>query len=182
MLLVDNIIIGLIVVSVLIGMFRGFVPEVMSIAVWVAAIWLAGQYADVVAVRLADRIESPTLLLWLSRGIVFIGVLLAGGVATAIVSMVVKMTGLSGTDRLLGMAFGLVRGVLVFGVLVTFARVLELEQEPWWQDSKLIPYGEQVAGWIVSLLPEAVAGYLPDAAREMEKEAGPVVLPRPDPT
>jgi membrane protein required for colicin V production len=180
MLLVDNIIVGMIAISVLVGLWRGFIPEVMSIVVWIAAVWLAWQYADLVAVRLQDRIDSPALLLWLSRAIVFAGALIAGGMVTAIISMLVEKSGLSGTDRMLGMAFGLVRGVLIFGVLVVFARVLELEQEPWWEESKLIPYGERVGGWLLAVLPDDVTSYLPEAAREVEEAAGDVPGLRPE--
>jgi membrane protein required for colicin V production len=182
MLLVDNIIIGLVLISVLIGLFRGFIPEVMSIAVWIVSVWLAWQYADVVSVRLEDKIDSPALLLWLSRAIVFAGGLIGGGLLTAVVSLLVEKSGLSGTDRVLGMAFGLVRGVLVFGVLVVFARVLDLQQETWWTQSRLIPYGERVGGWILSVLPDEVAEFLPEAAREVEEQAGELpALPIPEP-
>jgi uncharacterized membrane protein required for colicin V production len=80
------------------------------------------------------------------------------------------------------MAFGLVRGVLVFGVLVVFARVLDLQQETWWTQSRLIPYGERVGGWILSVLPDEVAEFLPEAAREVEEQAGELpALPIPEP-
>ncbi|MEM9387371.1 MAG: CvpA family protein [Pseudomonadota bacterium] len=171
MIFVDNIIIAVIAISVLIGLFRGFVPEVMSIVVWVAAVFLSWQYADLVAVRLEQHIDSPALLTWLSRAITFAGVLITGGVTTSLVSLLVEKTGLSGTDRVLGMAFGFARGVLVVGVLVIFANALELQQESWWDESVLIPYGERVAGVVLTVLPEDVSARLPEAVQQMEEAA-----------
>lgn len=171
MIFVDNIIIAVIAISVVIGLFRGFVPEVMSIVVWVAAVFLSWQYADVVAVRLEPHLDSPALLVWLSRAITFAGVLITGGVTTSLVSLLVEKTGLSGTDRMLGMAFGFARGVLVVGVLVIFANALELRQESWWDESVLIPYGERVAGVLLTVLPEDVSTKLPEAMQQMEQAA-----------
>ncbi len=171
MILVDNIIMAVIAISAIIGLWRGFIPEVMSIVVWVAAVFLAWQYSDLVAVRLQSHIDSPTLLTWLSRAITFAGALIVGGMATALASFLVEKTGLSGTDRMLGMAFGFVRGVLVVGVLVVFASALELQKEEWWDRSVLIPYGERVAGALLTVLPEDVSEKLPETMQQMEEAA-----------
>lgn len=171
MLLVDNLILIIIAVSVLIGLFRGFVPEVMSIVVWVAAAFLAWQYSDFVAMRLQEHVDSEVLAIWLARALTFAGVLIAGGILTAAVSLLVEKTGLSGTDRMLGMAFGFARGVLIVGVLVLFARALGFAEEAWWDESTLLPYGERVAGLMLSALPSDVGDRLPEFIQQVEGAA-----------
>lgn len=171
MILVDNLIILVVAISVVVGLFRGFIPEVMSIIVWVAAAWLAWEYSDFVTLRIQDHVDSPVLATWLGRALTFAGVLIAGGVATALVSFVLQKTGLSGTDRILGMGFGFARGVLVVGLLVIFARALGFDEEPWWGESTLVPYGEQVADVIVTALPENLGESLPDVLKQAEGAA-----------
>ena len=71
--------------------------------------------------------------------------LIAGGLINALVGMLVTKTGLSGTDRVLGMVFGAARGVLIVGIVVMIFRMLDLDRDEWWSRSTVIPYGEPVA-------------------------------------
>ena len=151
MLLIDYILLGLFAVSVLVGFFRGFVREAFSLVVWGAAIyaaWRLGEAPD----ELLGAIESPMLRLWAGRAGVFLLVLVAGGLGGFLIGQLVDKTGLTGTDRVLGMAFGAARGVLVVGVAVIVLQFLELEREPWWSESLLIPYGARAAEVIRDLL------------------------------
>ena len=145
MQIVDYLIIGLVAVSVLVGYFRGLIYEAMSIATWLAAIWLAWRFGGGASPLVASLFDSPAVQQWLGRAIIFLLVLVIGGLAAWLISMVVKKTGLSGTDRTLGMVFGFVRGALIVGLLVIVGEALGFSQDPWWQDSKFIPYGERVA-------------------------------------
>ncbi len=161
MIAIDNIILALIGLSMLIGLYRGFFPEVLSIVSWVAAFWVAWQFSPLLEYRLEEYVSSPALNLWASRALLFVGVRLVGGLITELISVAVDKTGLTGTTRVLGMMFGFARGVLIFGVLVMFADVLQLTREPWWGESALVPYGEKVAEIIRSSLPEAIGERLP---------------------
>jgi len=161
MLMIDMLIVGVIGVSALIGMFRGFFPELLSLLTWVIAVWSGWNFSDLVEPYLSTKLNSPFLELWVSRGVIFVAVLLIGGLIGQIVALTIRKTGLSGTDRSLGLLFGLVRGALIFGVVVLFAGSLNLSSEPWWQESRVIPYGIQIADWIRSVLPEEVIQYLP---------------------
>ena len=159
--MIDMLIVGVIAVSALIGLFRGFFPELLSLLTWVLAVWTGWNFSDLVEPYLVGKLNSPFLELWVSRGVIFVFVLLIGGLIGQLVALVIRRTGLSGTDRSLGFLFGLVRGVLIFGVVVLFAGTLNLSNEPWWQESRAIPYGVQVADWIHSMLPEQLAQHLP---------------------
>ena len=138
MVTVDYILIGAFAVSLVIGFFRGFFREALSLVNWALALWLAWRFSGLLDPVLAG-VSSPVLKLWIGRGIVFVGALLAGALLSHLVALLIRKTGLTGTDRALGMVFGAARGVLVVGILVIGFQMLELDQEPWWQDSLIVP-------------------------------------------
>ncbi len=138
MVIVDYILLGAVAVSIGIGFFRGFFREALSLLNWAFALWLAWRFSGVLDPALA-AVSSPALKLWLGRGIVFLGALLAGALLSRLVVLVVRKTGLTGVDRSLGMVFGAARGVLVVGILVIVFQVLEMEQEAWWEESVIVP-------------------------------------------
>jgi membrane protein required for colicin V production len=166
MLPVDYLILAVVLVSTLIGAYRGFFPEVLSLLGWIAAIWIAWAYGPALEPRLADKIPSPVLSLWIARFALFAGVLIAAGVVTELVSLVIEKTHLTGANRGLGLVFGLARGLIAVGVLTIFAQILELPHEAWWHQSKLIPYGERIASALEALLPESVFEQFPETPVE----------------
>jgi membrane protein required for colicin V production len=85
-------------------------------------------------------------------------VLLLGAAIGALLSHFVRLSIFSGMDRLLGFAFGLLRGFLLLGVFVILGQLLRLSGESWWRHSLLIPYGESVANGLRSLVGEAHVG------------------------
>jgi membrane protein required for colicin V production len=138
MVIVDYILIGAFAVSLVIGYFRGFFREALSLVNWMLALWLAWRFSGLLDPMLAG-VSSPMLKLWLGRVIVFVGALLVGALLSHLVALLIRKTGLTGTDRALGMVFGAARGVLVVGILVIGFQMLEMDQEPWWQDSLIVP-------------------------------------------
>ena len=130
------------------GALRGFAKETLSLVTWVAAIWLAWNFSWVVTFFLGDWAAAPQLKVWVGRMIVFVVVLVAGGLAGQMVGSVVKQTGLSGTDRVLGSLFGLGRGAIIVGLAVLVLEMAGLDQEPWWREARLSPYGDLVADGI----------------------------------
>jgi membrane protein required for colicin V production len=138
MVIVDYILLATLAVSIGIGFFRGFIREAFSLANWGLALWLAWRFSGVLDPVLAG-VSSPALKLWLARVIIFVGALLAGALISRLVVTLVHKTGLTGTDRALGMLFGAGRGVLLVGVLVILFQALEMDREPWWEDSVIVP-------------------------------------------
>lgn len=153
----DIAIIAVIVLSSLISLVRGFVKESVSLATWLAAGFLALSYYLVVAGLLAPYIESPTIAQAAGFAGLFIGTLIVGAIINFMISQLVSKTGLSGTDKLLGVLFGVARGVLIVAMVVLFAGLTPMPQETWWQESVLVEHFMRVALWIKDFMPEDVA-------------------------
>ncbi len=138
MAVADYVIVGLIAISALIGLARGFVREVLSLAIWGIAVILAVGFADDVAASLPQRVDGSSLRYVTGFALVFVGTLVVGALLQWIVTRLVQTTGLSGTDRLLGLLFGGLRGAVVCIVAVIALRPFASEQ-PWWYSSRGIP-------------------------------------------
>jgi membrane protein required for colicin V production len=153
----DIAIVAVIVLSALISLVRGFVKESISLATWLLAGFIALSYYLVLAELLLPYIESPTLSQAAAFALLFIATLIVGAIINFMVSQLVSKTGLSGTDKTLGVVFGAARGVLIIAMLVLFAGLTPMPQEPWWQESMLVDHFLKVAIWIKDLLPEDIA-------------------------
>ena len=154
---VDIVLLAILGLSALVGLWRGFVVEVMSLAVWVAAFWLAFAFGDDVAALFEGSVESPSARLFLGYAVLFVSALIVGGLATWLMGKLVKSTGLSGTDRILGLGFGLVRGAALASVLVLLMGFTPMPQDAWWRESRVLPGFQTGAEWLRTWLPDAVA-------------------------
>ena len=143
-------------VSMGIGLWRGFVVEVLSLTVWIAAFWLSMGYGEDVAQRLTG-VEQASARRLLGYAGVFIAVLLGGGLLTWLIGKVIANTGLSGTDRVLGLGFGLLRGLVLACVAVLLMGFTPLPQDGWWRESRLLPGVQRGAEWMAGFLPAAAA-------------------------
>lgn len=150
----DFVIIGILVFSVLVGMLRGFIREVLTIAVWILSFYVAFHYANTVSHMLSGAIENASMRYVVSFVLLLVAMIFVGAVINYIIAKLLKTTGLSGTDRVLGLGFGLARGVLLIGVLVMFAMHTTLTDDPWWKESQMMGQFEQVGDWIKGYLPE----------------------------
>jgi len=134
----DIVILAIVLLSALIGLARGLFREVLSLVTWVAAIVLAIVFWAQVAEYLTSQIDDATLRQVVAFAGVFIGTLILGGLVQWLIGALVKSTGLTGTDRLLGFVFGGVRGVVV--CLVGLIAIRSFAQSTgWWQESLLVP-------------------------------------------
>ncbi|MEX1032653.1 MAG: CvpA family protein [Cellvibrionaceae bacterium] len=139
---------GVLFVSSLISVKRGFVKEALSLAGWVAAFTVAMLFSASLATLFANSIESPSVREMVAFGLLFAATLIVAAMANYLIAEVVRMTGLSGTDRLFGMFFGLVRGVIiVMAVLLLVPPLIPIDQEAWWHRSSLIPHFLAMEHW-----------------------------------
>jgi membrane protein required for colicin V production len=142
----DYVMLFLCVASAVIGLWRGFTAEALSLLTLLVAIWLAWAFAGRVEPLLGQWAGAPPeVRIWAARVIVFVLASLAGGLISWLARKLIRHTGLSGLDRLLGAGFGLLRAVVLIGLAVIVMQFLGLEQERWWQESRLKPYADRAA-------------------------------------
>lgn len=153
----DYIILAIIIISSLIGLWRGFIREAFSLALWILAFWVAWTFFKELDPHLIQWIESPTLRMGASFGILMISTLIVGGIVNFLLIQLVEKTGMTGTDRIMGMVFGAARGALLVAVVFLLAGLTTLPQETWWKASVLAPYLQELAYWIRDMLPPEMA-------------------------
>ena len=154
MTVVDVVVILVICLSALFSLLRGFVKEAISLATWIIAIWLTATFAPKLAAMLPLSIESEAVRQAIGFGVLFILSLMLGALINMLVSKVVKKTGLSGADRVFGVAFGVFRGGLIIVVFVVIGGMTPLPEADWWQSSVLLEWFESVAIVIQGYIPE----------------------------
>ena len=165
---VDYVVLGIVLLSILVGALRGFIKEVFSLAVWAAAFVIAFQYSGALALQLESHIELPSARTSLAFAGLFLVVLLIGGLITFLIGKLVEKTGLSGTDRLLGGLFGAIRGLILILVLMLVAGLTPVPQDPWWQQSRTIQSLMPLAEWSTQFLPDYILEYM-DLTPEIEE-------------
>lgn len=153
----DAAVIGIIIISTLISLIRGFIKEAVSLITWVLAVWVSLRYSTLVAEYLVELIATPTLRIGLAALILFICVLIVGAIVNFIIGQMVEKTGFSGTDRTLGAVFGILRGVLVVALVVILAGLTPFPQDPWWKQSYLLPLFQEKVILYKAYLPEQIA-------------------------
>ena len=155
----DYCIIAALGLSVLMGLWRGFIGEAIALACWVLAFWVAWTFGAQLAAQFT-AITLPSARLVLGYAICFVGVLIAGALVGFLMRKLIAGSGLSGSDRMLGMVFGLIRGLAIVTIAVLILKFTPLPQDPWWKESKLLPTFENAARWLSTKLPPEVTHYL----------------------
>ena len=136
----DAIIIGILLVSGLISLTRGLIKEALSMANWLVAFCISMTFRVQLAENLEDTLSNPASRAIAAFGILFVVSFFAGALIVRLISEIIKHSPLSSLDRLLGTLFGLMRGlVIVMAVVIIVPKILPVEREHWWRDSKLIP-------------------------------------------
>lgn len=150
----DIVILAVLALSALVGLWRGLVGEVLSLAAWVAAFWVAWAFGSRVAGWYAQWIPAPTACIVAGYLTCFIGVLVVGALVSWSLRRLLGRGGLRGGDRTLGFMFGLARGLLVVLLAVAvLANTVVPREAGWWQTSRLLPPFESGAHWLTAQLP-----------------------------
>ena len=153
----DFVVIGIIVISALISVVRGFVKEFISLLTWIVAAILAFRYFAPFGDLLEPWVSAPTIRNVTAFAILFVSTLVIGAIINFIMSQLVDRTGLSGTDKALGVIFGTARGVLIIVMIVLLASLTPMPDAEWWQDSATIGFFEQLGAWMKGIIPADAA-------------------------
>lgn len=149
---VDWAILGIVAISALISLKRGFVKEALSLTTWIIAGVVAWMFGAGLSQYLVNYIETPSARVIASCTILFVATLLVGAMVNFLIGELIRVTGLSGTDRFLGMVFGAARGGLLVVVAVGLLSLGPVQQDQWWQQSRLVPQFLMVADWSKNLI------------------------------
>lgn len=153
MTVIDYVILGIVLLSAIAGLMRGFLREICSLITWILAVWIAWHFGEKVEPYLGGELGEPPFSTWAGRVIVFLIVLLIGTAIGALIAHLVRLSIFSGLDRFLGFVLGAVRGLIVLGLVVIIGQETRMDQMHWWKHSKLIPYVHGVASGL-----HAIAG------------------------
>ena len=154
---IDVVIISLVALSAILSLFRGFVKEALALITWLVALWVAMAFYEELATWLSQWIAVPSAQKVTAFGILFVCVLLLGAIVNYLAGKLVDKTGLTGTDKMLGVVFGVARGAVIVSILVLLAGLTPVPQDPWWQDSQFLGYFENFAMWMRDFLPSEIA-------------------------
>ncbi len=156
MTIFDYVFLLILGVSMFISVIRGLVREVLSLASWIGAFFVAKYGSPLVASWLSGPIPQPGIRLGFSFVLVLVACVMLFSLLSLQVVKVVRMTGLTSTDRALGAFFGLARGVLVAVVLVLVAGLTPLPEQRYWRDAFFRYPLETMASWMQPRLPDGV--------------------------
>ncbi|MFK7160998.1 CvpA family protein [Marinospirillum sp. MEB164] len=140
----DLAIVLLLLASVLLAFWKGFVEQALSLAGWVVAFLAATHLGHEVAPVFAHFLADPGLQLAVAYLVIALVVWLASKVVSKALATLVQKIGLGKLDRLLGILFGVIRGFVLVLLLVAIASLTDLRFHNQWQTSQLMPYFEQV--------------------------------------
>jgi membrane protein required for colicin V production len=140
--------------SMVVGLLRGFVREAASLAFWIVAIWAAWRFGPIIEPHLGGLLADPNISPWVGRLVVLVMVLVVGWIVGMLLGYFTGRLGLGPLDRVIGVLFGVVRGVVLVGLMVIGAELLHLNHEEWWNRSKLVPYGETAGDWLRAMVGE----------------------------
>lgn len=150
----DYAVIGVFAASLVLGVWRGLVREVISVLGWVIAFLAANLLAGPLGPAMPQMIPSPELRVAAAYLAVFVSSLVVTSLVGLLLSKIVKAVGLGGVDRLLGALFGAARGLLIVLAVALLAGLTSAPRQPFWRDSVSGPLLVQAAQALKPLLPQ----------------------------
>ena len=160
--LTDGVLGGVLLLSLIVGAWRGLVHELMSLAGWVAAFVVAQWLAEDVTAWLPVWREAAVQVRYaVSFVLVFVLSMFAFALVSWLLGKVVSTAGLKPVDRSLGSVFGLVRGIVVLLVVAVVVHLLGMRAQDWWQESRLTPLLELLLAGLKPVLPAVLQAWLP---------------------
>ena len=156
----DYAVLGVLAISIVWGLWRGLVREVISLAGWVIAFLAANLFAGPLAAALPESIPREELRVLIAFAAIFVVTLTVTTLAAVLLSKMLKAVGLGGLDRTLGGLFGLARGALIALAFALLAGLTSFPQQPLWKQSATGPFLGRAAIALKPWLPPAFADRL----------------------
>ena len=152
----DIVISVTVAISVVLGFMRGFVKESISIISLLIAIWASMHFGYAAGILSASWISAAELQLLFGRILIFIAILAIGSLLGWGISKIIRLSVLSGVDRILGAIFGFCRSAVLIAIFIIGGQLASFDNDDWWLKSRLLPYGSYMANWIRVMAPKGV--------------------------
>ena len=152
LVIIDWIILVVIGLSAVISILRGFVREALSLAGWITAYVVARLFVDQLAYLLSSIITTAQWRVGIAFVVLFVATLICFALLNHLMKDFLRMTGLSGLDRILGMFFGIIRGLIFMVVVLSLGRMFALDQL--WGQSEFVSYFDPIIKWVDQLVPQ----------------------------
>ncbi|NGY06221.1 CvpA family protein [Solimonas terrae] len=165
---IDYCIAALALISVLVGVMRGFTREVLSLSTWIFAFALAALFGGRAAKLLEPHIADPALREAVACGLVFFAVLLLGAIFTHIAVQAVRESSFSASDRTLGGGVGVLRAVIGLALFVLVAGRLGAAEDPWWRQSTIVPHVVGLARGLETVIPQRWLDFISAAPARLQ--------------
>lgn len=160
MTIFDYVVLAIIGLSVFFSIMRGMVREVLSLAGWVLAFFVAKTYTLELAPLLPKAIPTETLQYLAAFVILFLATLLISALLSIALSQIFKTVGLGWLDSVLGGFFGTLRGILIVSVLVFLGGLTELPKEPAWRSAMFSAPLEAMVTSAYPWIPPAIVSHV----------------------
>lgn len=160
---IDYCIAALALISVLVGVMRGFTREILSLLTWVFAFACAALFGGRAANLLENHITDPALREAVACGLVFFAVLLIGAIFTHVAVQAVRDSRFSASDRTLGGGVGVLRAVIALALFVLVAGRLGAAEDNWWRQSRIVPHVVGLAHGLETIIPQRWLNFLSSA-------------------
>ena len=158
----DWFLLGVLAASMLMGLWRGLVYEVLSLAGWVTAFFLAQWLAtDVIAWIPFVQGAAASVQYAVGFAVVFVASLFVSAFLSWLIKKVIESVGLRPVDRVLGGAFGLARGVVLLLALTVVLQLTGMSHNDWWQSAKGPVWLDTTIQGLKPLMPESMSKFLP---------------------
>lgn len=161
MVTLDWIFLGVLLLSMLVGAWRGLVVEVLSLANWAVAFVAAQWFAPALAAQLPMGGATDLIRYGAAFVLVFVGAVFAGSILIWLTGKLFQAAGLRPADRALGGVFGVLRGLILLLALAALVALTPMKSEPWWTQSSAAGWATAAARGLKPVLPRELGGYLP---------------------
>jgi membrane protein required for colicin V production len=160
----DYTIIIVILLSAIMSFVRGFIRECLSLVTWIAAFIISFRFCDLIAKLFTSFVQNDSLRLILGFTSLFIATLIIGGLISNLFANLITKAGLSGTDRSIGLIFGVIRGILIITIILMLITIATAQHGEWYTQSYLIPHFQGLVHWLAKFLPARFLDLVPTTA------------------
>ncbi|PIE81431.1 MAG: hypothetical protein CSA10_01320 [Cardiobacteriales bacterium] len=160
--ILDLVFITILVISVLVGLIRGAVREILSLVGLAVSIYLAFKFANTISNNYVSQFfeQQPRISYIIAFVIIIVASIFAIALINLLISQLLKASGLSFVDRFLGLVFGVLRGGLFCAILtMVISFIPGATQENWWKKSSLAPFFQSIASQSSDYIPDSVKNY-----------------------